>query len=65
MDWTHDGYTLTDDPRRADAGAIHALLRDTYWAGTRPREAGAGADGRRTPRPSTARSGSRPIRTNA
>ena len=38
MDWTHDGYTLTDDPARADIDAIHALLRDMYWAATRSRE---------------------------
>lgn len=39
MDWTRDDYTLTDDHRRADVDAIHALLADTYWAGTRSREA--------------------------
>ena len=39
MQWTHDGYVLTDDPGRIDANAVHALLRETYWAGTRSREA--------------------------
>ena len=38
MDWTHGAYTLTDDPACADVDAIHGLLRDTYWAATRPRE---------------------------
>lgn len=39
MEWTHDDYTLTDDPARADVEAIHGLLQETYWAGTRTREA--------------------------
>src|SRR5260370_5840580 len=39
MDWTRDDYTLTDDGGRADVEAIHALLRDTYWAATRSRDA--------------------------
>jgi ribosomal protein S18 acetylase RimI-like enzyme len=38
MDWTRDEYTLTDDSKRADVDAIHGLLRDTYWAGTRSRD---------------------------
>jgi ribosomal protein S18 acetylase RimI-like enzyme len=38
MDWDRGEYTLTDDPSRADIAAIHALLRDTYWAAGRSRE---------------------------
>lgn len=38
MEWTRDDYTLTDDPARADVEAIHGLLKETYWAGTRSRE---------------------------
>jgi GNAT superfamily N-acetyltransferase len=38
MDWTHDGYTLTDDGNRADREAIVRLLGDTYWAAERSRE---------------------------
>ena len=39
MEWTRDDYTITDDGRRADVEAIHALLRDTYSAATRSRDA--------------------------
>jgi len=39
MEWTRDGYVLTDDRTRMDIDAIHALLRDTYWAAGRCREA--------------------------
>jgi len=35
MDWSRGEYTLTDDRDRADSGAIHGLLRDTYWASGR------------------------------
>ena len=38
MDWTRGDYTLTDDRNRADHGAIHDLLRDTYWASARSHE---------------------------
>jgi len=38
MEWTHDAYTLTDDRERADVGAIHELLRGTYWAAGRSRD---------------------------
>src|SRR5262245_14612244 len=38
MEWTHDGYTLTDDRTRADPDAVHRLLRGTYWAAARSRE---------------------------
>jgi ribosomal protein S18 acetylase RimI-like enzyme len=38
MDWRRDDYALTDDRERADVAAVHALLRDTYWAGDRSRE---------------------------
>lgn len=39
MEWRRDGYTLTDDRTRADVDAVHALLRETYWAASRPRGA--------------------------
>ncbi len=38
MEWTRGDYSLTDDAARADVDTIHALLGDTYWAGTRSRE---------------------------
>src|SRR5262245_33209360 len=28
----HEGYTLSDDPRRLDLRAIHAYLERSYWA---------------------------------
>jgi hypothetical protein len=39
MEWTRKDYVLTDDPERIDVDAVHTLLRDTYWARTRSREA--------------------------
>jgi N-acetylglutamate synthase-like GNAT family acetyltransferase len=38
MQWTREGYVLTDDAERIDVDAVHTLLRDTYWAGTRSKE---------------------------
>ena len=38
MDWRHGDYLLTDDRERADVGAIHAMLRGTYWAADRSRD---------------------------
>jgi hypothetical protein len=38
MQWTREGYVLTDDAEQIDVDAVHTLLRDTYWAGTRSRE---------------------------
>ena len=38
MEWTHEDYTLTDDPDRIDFAALCSLLWGTYWAGTRGRE---------------------------
>ena len=38
MEWRRDEYVLTDDRERADADAVFALLRDTYWAAGRSRE---------------------------
>lgn len=29
---THDGYQVSDDPRRIDARAAHAYLSRSYWA---------------------------------
>lgn len=39
MEWTRGEYTLTDEPDRADVDAIYALLRETYWAASRTRDA--------------------------
>jgi GNAT superfamily N-acetyltransferase len=37
MEWTRDGYTISDDPARVDVGAVHAYLsREAYWARGRP-----------------------------
>jgi GNAT superfamily N-acetyltransferase len=33
-----DGYLISDDPARLDAGAIHAYLARSYWAAGIPRE---------------------------
>jgi N-acetylglutamate synthase-like GNAT family acetyltransferase len=38
MQWTREGYVLTDDAERIDVDAVHTLLRDTYWAGRRSKE---------------------------
>ena len=38
MEWSFGDYTLTDDRSRADLDVVCRLLRDTYWAGDRPRE---------------------------
>jgi hypothetical protein len=32
-----DGFTVSDDPARLDAGAIHAYLTRSYWAAGVPR----------------------------
>ncbi len=37
-EWHREGYTLTDDPAKADVDAICRLLQTTYWAEDRPRE---------------------------
>src|ERR1044072_6908465 len=34
----HDGYLISDDPARIDAGAVHAYLSESYWARGVPRE---------------------------
>jgi GNAT superfamily N-acetyltransferase len=34
----HDGYLISDDPRRLDVGAVHAYLTRSYWAEGIPRE---------------------------
>jgi GNAT superfamily N-acetyltransferase len=36
MDWTRDGFTISDDPDRLDLDYIICSLHTTYWAGTRP-----------------------------
>lgn len=38
MEVQHKDYTLSDDPARLSLDAIHAYLRRSYWAATRPRE---------------------------
>jgi ribosomal protein S18 acetylase RimI-like enzyme len=38
MEWTHDDFTLTDDPARIDFAQLCSLLWGTYWAETRGRE---------------------------
>ena len=38
MEWTHNDYTLTDDPDRIDFAELCSLLWGTYWAETRGRE---------------------------
>ncbi len=30
--WQHDGYRLTTDPAEIDLLAVHAFLRQSYWA---------------------------------
>jgi len=32
MQWTRDGYTVSDDRWRVDREAVHAFLADSYWA---------------------------------
>jgi len=34
----HNGYLISDDPSRVDVDAIHAFLRESYWAANIPRE---------------------------
>jgi GNAT superfamily N-acetyltransferase len=39
MEWTHDGYTISDDRSRLDVDAIHRYLsEESYWARGIPRE---------------------------
>ena len=35
--YTRDAYTISTDPARLDADAIHAYLSRSYWASLRPR----------------------------
>jgi len=37
MEWTRDQYVISTDTRRLDRGAIHAFLRNSYWAPGIPR----------------------------
>jgi GNAT superfamily N-acetyltransferase len=32
MEWQHGEYTLSTDPARVDVAAVHAYLRESYWA---------------------------------
>ena len=38
MEWTHEEFTLTDDPDRIDFSELCSLLWGTYWAEERGRE---------------------------
>lgn len=38
MQWENKGYILYDEKERVDIAALHALLRQTYWAGSRSRD---------------------------
>jgi GNAT superfamily N-acetyltransferase len=39
MEWTHDGYTISDDPDRVDVDAVHRYLsQESYWAPGVPRD---------------------------
>jgi GNAT superfamily N-acetyltransferase len=39
MEWTRDGYTISDDPERVDLDTVHGYLsRESYWARGVPRE---------------------------
>ena len=37
-EWSEGEYRLTTDPRRVDVDAVHAYLRDSYWARGIPHE---------------------------
>ncbi len=41
MNWERGDYLVTDDPTRLDLDAVCALLKATYWAAERSREATA------------------------
>lgn len=30
--WSREGFEISDDPSRLDAGAVHAFLSTSYWA---------------------------------
>ena len=36
MEWTQDGYRLSDDPAELDRSEIVRLLHTSYWAADRP-----------------------------
>ena len=38
MEWTRDGFVISTDRERLDRPAIHAFLRNSYWAKEIPRE---------------------------
>jgi GNAT superfamily N-acetyltransferase len=39
MEWTRDGYTVSDDPARVDVDAVHRYLtEESYWAPGVPRD---------------------------
>lgn len=39
MEWTRDGYTISDDPARVDVAAVHRYLtEESYWARGVPRD---------------------------
>ncbi len=43
MEWTRDGYVISDDPARLDVDAIWAFLRESYWSPGVARETVAAA----------------------
>ncbi len=32
MEWTRDGYVISDDPARVDLDAVWSFLRESYWS---------------------------------
>jgi GNAT superfamily N-acetyltransferase len=32
MQWSYKEFVIDDDNQKTDAGAVHQLLKDTYWA---------------------------------
>src|SRR5262245_62497999 len=38
MEWTRGNFEISTDPARLDREAIHAFLRESYWASDIPRE---------------------------
>ena len=37
MEWTRDGFTVSDDPTRLDRDVIERFLTESYWAKNIPR----------------------------
>lgn len=43
MEWSRDGYTISDDPGRVDLDVTWGFLRTAYWSTNIPREVLAAA----------------------